>query len=221
MVSTTQRAEFRSEFRFLEVMFPADRFGTVPTEKHVRDSLNRVVLGPDNKPLMEQAPIRSITFQEGALSLPEDDPYVSLLRRHPHNAVNGGGGGGGEFFEVKIAADHQMQTAAGVITLREPAGGLTDEDRQRLTQMDKNVHRGIGGTDGMLKQAAQMLTALIERFEVRGIHVPPPERLKSSLLRARLTELQEALDQAHVWPPTESEAHERRGDASGSQAAHA
>lgn len=214
-MAATPKVVFRSEFRSFEAMFPANTFGTVSTEKPIRDNLNRIVLGPDNKPLMEQAPIRSVTFEDGGISLDEDNPYVALLRRHPHNMANGGA----DFFEVKRAAVSSLQLPTGEVTVRPPATGLNDQDRQRLADVDQWIARGIKPPDNVVKQAAETLAALLERFEVTGILMPTPERLNPRSLRARMTLLAEALELAGIWPPKESEVHERRGDASGSQAA--
>ena len=128
-----------------------------------------------------------------------------------------------DFFEVKRAAAQAIQLAQGLVLVRVPADGLNDGDKERLALLDKWCARGIGGAANILEQAAQVFGSLLARFEVKGIAVPVKERMSARLLRARMIELQDALDHARIWPPQAEQgaADDGRRDAGGSAQAGA
>lgn len=162
--------------------------------------------------MKKQKGIASITFNDGRIVLADDDPYVERLRNHLGNEKKGGS----DFAELAPGIQQLVEAMDGRILFVIP-DKLSDQDIERLEQMERYSTGNI--PPALLEPTGIMLGKLIETFQARNIHVPPPER-GVRVLRSTIVLFMDALEEGGVkWqgaPPDE-----RRTSTGGGQAANA
>jgi len=131
------------------------------------------------------APKASIKFLDGRYKAMDEDT-ADMLRRHGENIKNGGS----TFFEADQEVFRHAEAIENVVPASMPDGGLTVEDGDLLSALDKLASKNLpprarGGAVSKIQQA-------VERFRVANFDVPAADK-KVLIIRARAAELLEIL----------------------------
>lgn len=202
---------FRSPHANLCVHFPAQHadgrpmFGTIDDGMNYQyDQSGRAITREvDGKavPVMRQRLKNPVQFKAGSFTT-EDSMVIEDLRKHPGNQVNSGT----EFFEEPEEIANIAAMASGRVSITRPLGGLTSEDRGALERLAKICgNKPINAEPSKIAAVRDDMGHVLKRFQVIGIIVPPnPEKVV--ILKGRIEELMNALEDAGFWPEKEQAA---------------
>ncbi len=193
----------------LRVGFPPDRFGWFVTDEELTDEHGTPVV-VNGVPVMKKKPHASVKFGQkgeapGRLTV-SDAGVIERLSRHPSNGV--------DFFPESKEVGETQRVMDGEVILTAPAD-LTEEDRILIGKMAVYEKKSPPTKTVVLIQIRADFSTILERFDVKGLAIPPAER-GVRLLRNRIVEFLYALEPLGLWRPTiKAEATEGEDDGRG------
>lgn len=186
---------FRSNYKSYRVAFPPETFGYAQTNKIMRNFRGEAMTDSTDpaKPMYEQVMKPGAKFEQGMLVLDDEKPADAILIVDLRRILEDEELGlhTTDFWEEDPRVTAHVDARPDEVSITFPAT-LTPEDEGLIQQLGTYFHNAIPGP--AVKSAAAKLQDAIARFNVVGIAVPGPGRVK--LLKGRIVELCYAMDDA-------------------------
>ena len=219
---------FRSDKTRYRLYFPPDPYGMMDIDAFERDrNGNALIDAETSQPIRQRRAHPHAQFEGGMIALDDSDPLqaqkIANLRRTIVEGRVAGRLSDDRLYEEEQELTAIIDASAGAIIVTVPAE-MDDEDRAIIFGTEKGpglmtyFHNPIPVPAA--KGAFALLDRALQRFEVRGIVSPTPERAKKQL-RSRITDLVYALQDAGMPLDTKAEPAKRKSKAGRASAASA
>ncbi len=207
---------FRSDKARYRVYFPPERHGMMDIDAFERDRNGSALIDAEtSKPIRQRRAHPSAQFDGGMIALddsvPSDARKIANLRQTIVDGRAAGRLSDDRLYEEEPELTAIIDASAGAIIVTVPAE-MDDEDRALIFGTEKGpglmtyFHNPIPVPAA--KGAFALLDRALQRYEVRGIVSPTPERAKKQL-RSRIVDLIYALEDAGMPLDTEKKPAKR------------